>query len=468
MYIKRNKSIETLIKEMKEGKYLPSELIQNHLDRIEKVNPSINAVVTKNKNALKEAYVQDDKYINKTYLGALSGIPVTIKDNISVACIRATAGDKSMARNIPKEDAILVQRLKEQGAVILGKTNLPKLAMDAQTYNDIYGRTNNPYNLDYTVGGSSGGSAAAVTSAMSVFDIGNDLLGSIRIPASYCGVFSITPTENIVPHEGMLPETKTASLLSRFIKPGIMAGNPDDLKIVLNCIAGKTTKEPSITPAYNGESKKPLCGITVFNDFDIPVDNEIIDTINSITIGAQKAGIKVKTLSAKELRIPELHKVFNRIFMTHIGMQIPSYIRSLLRYFKKIKEFDMSLKSYIKAENLRQEISSEYEHLLKEENVFILPVSATTAFKHRKPDCYKGGMPIYKDFIKVNGTSISYKDATTYLTIPFSVTGNPVVTIPLGLSSKGLPVCVQVVGGKWSDNQLISFAKRLYEINCQR
>jgi amidase len=257
MYIKRNKSIETLIKEMKEGKYLPSELIQNHLDRIEKVNPSINAVVTKNKNALKEAYVQDDKYINKTYLGALSGIPVTIKDNISVACIRATAGDKSMARNIPKEDAILVQRLKEQGAVILGKTNLPKLAMDAQTYNDIYGRTNNPYNLDYTVGGSSGGSAAAVTSAMSVFDIGNDLLGSIRIPASYCGVFSITPTENIVPHEGMLPETKTASLLSRFIKPGIMAGNPDDLKIVLNCIAGKTTKEPSITPAYNGESKKP-------------------------------------------------------------------------------------------------------------------------------------------------------------------------------------------------------------------
>ena len=189
-----------LVRMLAAGEVSSRELLDHFLDRIERHNPALNAVVALDvERARDRAAAADEAQARGDSWGALHGLPMTVKDAFETEGLVTTSGSPPLAGHVPDRDADAVARLRAAGAVIFGKTNLPLLAGDVQTYNEVYGRTNNPWNLDRTVGGSSGGSAAALAAGFTGLELGSDIGGSIRNPAHFCGVFGLKPTWGIVP-----------------------------------------------------------------------------------------------------------------------------------------------------------------------------------------------------------------------------------------------------------------------------
>lgn len=468
MYIRKLEPIKEMAEQMKKGKIKPSELLVRQNRSIDEKNRSINALVARNEKAMEQALQKDHDLQEERISGPFHGIPITIKDNISVAGMRATASHKPLADNIPQEDAIVVQRLKAAGAIVIGKTNLPEMAMDSQTDSPLFGRTNNPWNIEYTSGGSSGGSAAAVASGMSFLDVGNDLLGSVRIPAGYCGINCLVPTEHVIPHVGLVPERTMGSILGRMLRMGVLANNIDDLRLALDVLAGETSLEPDIAPVKlrgSGPEKKPegegRLRIAYTMDFGIPINNEVKKTIEAATEKIKSEGHTVEEVKGDLFCFNELSKHFLRFLMSALGLEMPVLIRWALCLLKGMKALDMSLARYLHAEGRRLEISRELELFFDSWDALICPVTATTAFKHMKPDTFFGPTPVYKKGIEMDGEKFEYAASTAGFTIPFSVTGNPVVVMPVGMSAAGLPISVQVVGKKWWDYKLLDVCERL-------
>src|SRR5215475_3400879 len=189
------------------GKEVSSaELLECYLDRIEELNPSLGAVVTLDaERARREAAEADRRLARGAEVGPLHGLPVTVKDSLETRGMRTTCGAPELAGYVPDHDAEAVARLRSAGAIVVGKTNLPMWAGDCQSYNDVFGTTNNPWDLSRTPGGSSGGAAAAVAAGLSALDLGSDLGGSLRIPAHWCGVYALKPSFGVVPSRGHIP-----------------------------------------------------------------------------------------------------------------------------------------------------------------------------------------------------------------------------------------------------------------------
>ncbi|NVM46693.1 MAG: glutamyl-tRNA amidotransferase, partial [Candidatus Lokiarchaeota archaeon] len=191
---------------IRRGEVSSLDLTKNIFERIEKYNPNLNAVVTILKDdALNRARAADQAMAKGELWGPLHGVPCSIKDTIEIANVLTTAGSPELATHIPKKDAVVVERLLRAGAVIIGHTNVPLLAADLQSYNEIFGTTNNPWDHKLTPGGSTGGGAAAVAAGLSYLSIGSDIGGSIRIPSHFCGVFGHKPSLNVVPRHGHIP-----------------------------------------------------------------------------------------------------------------------------------------------------------------------------------------------------------------------------------------------------------------------
>src|SRR6188472_2984600 len=182
------------------------ELLELYLGRIERFNPALNAIVTLDADrARAEADAADAAIARGDDLGPLHGVPITIKDSIETAGMRTTSGAKMLTDYVPQHDAVTVARLRAAGAIVFGKSNLPEFAGDSQSFNDLFGTTNNPWDPQRTPGGSSGGAAAAVASGLTGLELGSDIGGSLRIPAHFCGVYTIKPTWGIVPMTGHIP-----------------------------------------------------------------------------------------------------------------------------------------------------------------------------------------------------------------------------------------------------------------------
>src|SRR6266545_1597231 len=221
---------------IREQKVSPVEVLQACLRRIEEINPQLNAIVTIAPDALEKAKEAETAIKRGEGLGPLHGVPLTIKDTIETAGLRTTSGSAMRAGFIPKRDAPAVARLKDAGAIVLGKTNAAEMAMDYTADNPVFGRTNNPYDLALTPGGSSGGEGAAIASCMSPAGIGSDLAGSIRIPAHFCGIVGLKPTVGRIPSTGQFPPATGPYSLGAVIGP--MASSVNDLRLLFNVLAG--------------------------------------------------------------------------------------------------------------------------------------------------------------------------------------------------------------------------------------
>ncbi|MDA1189866.1 MAG: amidase, partial [Chloroflexi bacterium] len=217
----------------------PVEVLQAHLDRIAAVNPKLNAVVTMTGDAMDKARAAEDAVMSGKRLGPLHGVPFTAKDTFDTAGVRTTVGSLLYKDNIPATDSTTVARLKQAGAILVGKTNTPEFALDSQTDNRVFGRTNNPWNLDRIPSGSSGGAATALAAGMTPFEIGSDVGGSIRVPATYCNIVGFKPTHGRVPLTGHNP----AAIL-RYMHIGPMSRTVRDNALILGIIAGPDGRDP--------------------------------------------------------------------------------------------------------------------------------------------------------------------------------------------------------------------------------
>lgn len=378
------------------------------LSQIKRFNPDINAVVA-----------QSQDLVNKTE-GPLSGYPVLIKDSMITKGLRTTSGDEEIDY-VPNRDAIVVSRIRQAGGIILGKTNVPRLTLDVQTFNDLFGVTNNPWLLNYTTGGSSGGSAAAISMNMASIALGSDLAGSLSIPASFCGVSAFRPTPCRVPLEGHIPMGQYEDESVEFVI-GPMAKRVELLDKMMGVIADKWARVEK-TEAISVAISSSLDGIITDNR----IQSEIINLGNFLNTSD---AFECHNFTPK-LPIKDLIYAHNILASSFLDDDQP---QSLLEQAKEIQ---------IYGRTIMDEFFTSFD-------AWILPVSPTLAFPHN---------PDHKP-IRINKELISYWKATISYVSWMSLLGNPVLTIPIGIID-GLPLGVQVVGKRGKDEDLIQIGKHL-------
>lgn len=451
------------------------EVVTAFLNHIHKYNPQLNAIVIIDENAALERAQQADAAIARgEWWGPLHGVPVTIKDHYAVKGMRTTNAFPPLANQITDYDATVVKRLKDAGAIILGKTNLPVLAMDVQTFNPIFGRTNNPWDLTRTTGGSTGGGAAAIASGMSPLEIGSDIGGSIRIPSSFCGVYGIKPTDNFVSAYGIFPglsrpEKRTVRAMASI---GPLARSIDDLKLALSIIAGPDGYD-ALVPSVNmcPPLPKTISDLRIAwsdNFGNIPISQDTKQVLAEFIDKLAQNGCTVKQTNPEHVDFNEAWEIWGQMIDLQVNANLPAPVRFIMFALGGIYRsktpllqmvYPITYDKYIETISKRELMIDYLDQFLTQWDVFICPVITRDAFEHMKPSHVSFGYNLYDDPIPVDDKKLNYWTACCSYTTPFNVTGNPVVVIPAGFSNDGLPIGIQVVGRRWHDMELLDMAK---------
>ncbi len=447
------------------GELSSVQVVEAFLAQIDAHNPVLNAIVTLDREgALKRAAEADAALASGTLWGPLHGVPFTIKDNLATQGVRTTSGYPLCTNYIPDKNATVVKRLLDAGGILLGKTNMPLLGGDVQTNNSIFGLTSNPWNKARTPGGSSGGSAAAVAAGLSPLDIGNDLAGSIRIPAHFCGVFGLKPTERLVSFYGLTPGLSDEKVFRYLVTSGPLARSIDDLKLCLTIIAGPDNHDMDVAPAAltdpPARTLKDLRIVWTDGYGGVPITAETRNALQSLATRLADMGCHVEKASPMNfdfnLSVQTVYEL--------IGLQKGKYMPGLVRWFKYITTKDpyfepLTIENLHAALDKRDKLTAEMEDFLSQWDVWLCPVTSTAAFDHMTPSRYDGTHPVYKEPIYVDGKAVEYLKATINYTSLFNLTGSPVVVIPIGYTKDGLPIGVQLVGRRWKDMQLLQAAQ---------
>ena len=447
------------------------EVIDAHFAQIARHNQILNAIVTLNEEqARKRAREADAALAKGEVWGPLHGVPVTIKDSFATAGIRTTSGFPPLAHYVPSEDATVVARLKTAGAIILGKTNLPPLVQGFQSHNPVFGRTNNPWDLTKTSGGSTAG-AAALASGMTALEIGSDYGGSVRIPAHYCGLFSIKPTECRVPLTGHIPELPGEPRSVRHVAtPGPLARSVKDLKIALQIIAGPDAEQPDIAPVPLAPvAKQTLNSLRVAwsdNFGDLPITRDTRTALHGLVSQLEKRGCRVEQRMPDSFDFPGIWETYGELRQCEIGSAMSAELEAKCAADFGVsatsedpemrgmgRRLNATLKQYTETLTKRDAAIAALEKFFETRDVFLCPVTVGPAFPHCKP-----GTPI-----AVDERRVTYRIGGTGYTSPFNLTGNPSVVIPLAHSKEGLPIGVQLVGPRWSEMKLLAIAELFTE-----
>ncbi len=454
---------------IKEKKISCEEVMRQYLNHIKKYNSAINAIsdLRDENELLEEAKTKDRLLIDGIVLGPLYGLPMTVKDTYNVKGLISSNGNPKLKSNIASEDAALVTRLKDAGAIILGKTNLALYALDWQSTNPWFGQTNNPYNLNHVVGGSSGGSAAALASGFTSLELGTDAGGSIRVPAHFCGVCGIRTTESALTNRGNMETPKLPRLGRYLTSNGPMARNVDDLILAMKVLwkDKQITSENPPVPlkqfTYQGENltiaySQTLEGLALEKDYE-----EVYQSfLNKIHQSNHELVLSRPSYSTNSLinlwgRVAGYDFAAAMKNMPFKGLLSYLFIKSKYRDVVWAKGMRQGANSnaydYAKALELKEEVSDTFTQFFKKFNVWITPVSMASAFKHQKP-----GVPF-----EINGWKVPYTKAFIPFNFPSTIPGHPIVVIPIGFTKKGLPVGVQIHGEKWHDFKLLQIAKEL-------
>ncbi len=456
------------------------DVVRAVLDRIEKYNPALNAIVTLDKDgALLKAAEADAALVKGEIWGPLHGVPITIKDNLATSGMKTTNSMDLTASYIPDYDATVVTRLRKAGAIIIGKTNLPALAMDYQTRSPLFGVTNNPWDLERTPGGSTGGGAAAVAACLTPLEIGNDIGGSIRIPAGFCGIYGLKPTEHLVPATGISPGLpgKEFRSVRHLLSVGPLARSIADLRLSLGIMAGPDPNEPEVPELQlTRPSKKEWNRIRIaWTDSlgGIPVSDDTQAVMDKLAQTLSEKGCTVVKAVPPDFDFMDAWQSYGKVIDMEIGIYTPSFARFLqfvlgASYRKNSPTltmvFPMSYEKYLIALTKMDEFRSKMDRFLSEYDMFLCPVHPTSAFKHIEPDSSFGPYSLYKKNFMVDSKPLTYMMANSAFTTIFNLTGHPVVTFPAGYTAKNLPVGVQAVGSRWKDMELLDILEQLDQI----
>jgi len=438
------------------------EVVEAYLRRIERLNPALNAIVTLSPQVLDLARAAESDLINGKQVGPLHGVPLTVKDTIDTEGLRSTSGSRLRANHVPDRDATAVARLKAAGAIILGKTNTPEMAIPYETDNPVFGRTNNPHARNRTPGGSSGGEAAAIAACLSPAGIGSDLSGSIRVPAHFCGIAGLKPTAGRVPMDGHTPTA--TGLLSLGACIGPMARTTEDLALLFSVIADATPSGHS-NRASLPEEIATLHGLRVgwyVDDGVAPVTDETRAAILSAAKTLSDAGLEVS-----EARPPGISRgsalwieLFSRAATEQLreayrGREDEAGPQVLPLLGNQDEEADLQSKIG-RAERVAAAVverGSLREDLLlwmKTTPLILAPVGAVPAFEHGAQR------------LEIGSRSISVFRAFSYAQT-FNVFGFPSVAVPAGRSAEGLPIGVQIIGRPFEEGAVLAAAQVIEE-----
>ena len=421
-----------------------AEVLDAHVSVIDRRNPELNAVVTLDADGARDRARQADEALARGVTwGPLHGVPFTLKDAFATAGMRTTVGFPPLD-HVPRDDATVAARLKAAGAILVGKTNVAQLLADFQTSNPIFGRTNNPWDVERTPGGSSGGAAAAVASGMTPFDIGTDLSGSIRIPAHFCGLFGFKPTEHRVSSAGVVPDRYNSPRTVRIMSSvGPIARTIDDLALVYSIIAGPDPRDTDVAPVSVDEvhdldaARLRIAVAPALGDFPVAID--IRAAIEKLAQQLAQSGAVVEE--------PDLPVTDFRQELSQAGALIGMVVGAAQPGATK-----PTLPEYMKALQRRDASIAAWDGFFDRWDVLLCAPSMTSAFPHCEP-----GSPLV-----VNGATVDYWMVSAH-TAGFNYSGHPAVVLPCGHDRSGLPIGVQLVGKRWSDSRLLGIARVVSE-----
>jgi len=427
------------------------EVLQIHLDQIDRFNPLLNAIsIIDAEKALERARAADEAIAHGELWGPLHGIPFTLKDAHCTAGVKTTVGFPPFAGFVPEEDSSVAARLKQAGGILIGKTNVPLMLADYQTNNPLFGRTNNPWNADRTSGGSSGGAAAALAAGMTPFEIGSDLSSSIRIPAHFCGIFGLKPTERRVPFTGFIPNPQNLPRPIRIMSSiGPMARCVEDLELVYSIIAGpdgQDTEVQPVRPAQADELALKQLRIAFAPTFPgLPVAAEIGSAIESAAAELAKAGAIVEKAALPALDFQADLAGAGELIGMMLGTVQPEGQAS-----------PVALAQYFKALARRDESICAWEQFFESWDALLCPPAMVTAFPHCEPGAD----------LQLDGKRVSYWLVSAHGAL-FNYTGHPAVVLPYKLDRDGLPIGLQLVAKRWNESHLLGVAKSVSAVTGQ-
>lgn len=437
------------------------EVVESAIARVEALNPTLNAVCTLNDAALDEADAVDRQLAGKLVVSRpLEGVPILVKDNIFTRGIRTTFGSKILEHDVPEEDSVCVERLRDAGAIVLGKTNTPEFAHDVNTSNPVFGTTRNPWDVNRTAGGSSGGTGAAVAAGLAPAGLGTDLGGSIRVPSSFNGLVGIRPAPGRVAFH---PTEFGWDTLVAHVQ-GPMARTVEDVGLLLSVLAGPDDRDPMSLPeqgldfqtAAMAVTARPadLVGVRLALSIDlgglVPVDPEVEALVRGAAHDLEALGCEVEETFFDTSGLAEI--IFGTRGFGMIARYAERYerhrdvmTRPLLNQIEAARDVDVE--AVARAERLRTDYWHRARALLERHDFILTPAVGAPPFRLDRPLPDEVGGRKVERFYDVFLTAYA-----------FSVTGLPAMSIPCGLTSEGLPVGLQVVGPRLREDLLLLFA----------
>ena len=445
------------------------ELLDFYVDRMERLNPKVNAIIgTRLPEARKAARARDNHARKRgAKLGPLHGVPMTVKESFDLPGLPTTWGLPQQANNVPTKPALAVERLERAGAVVFGKTNVPAWLADWQSFNPLYGTTNNPWDLGRTPGGSSGGAAAALAAGLTGLELGSDIGASIRDPAHYCGVYGHKPTFEIAPRDGhALPGSYALGDISVI---GPLARSACDLEVALKIIAGPNACHARGVKLTLPKSEKK--SVSEFRVAVMPtascaeVDGAVAGQIEALAKWLRKAGAKVD-MTARPVDPAKAHEVFIMLLRAATSSRLSeeahdemSRERAALKdrsdyYAWHVRANSMSHHEWLAWDNLRHQMVGQWEAFFERFDLLLCPPAATTAFPHNQQG------ERWERMIDVNGkpqpstTQLFWAGYSGMAFLPSTVA-------PIGRAADGLPVGVQIIAPAYGDLTAIKFAQLL-------
>jgi amidase len=446
------------------------ELLDHFLARAERHNPALNAIVAWQIDGARDrARAADAALARGEVWGPLHGVPMTVKESFNVTGLPTTWGNPLWKDNIATENAVVIERLLQAGAIIYGKTNVPLMLMDSQSFNDVYGTTNNPWDAARGPGGSSGGEGAALAAGLSALGAGSDIAGSLRNPAHYCGVYGHKPTWGLIPPRGHSP---TGALTPTDISVvGPMARYAEDIDLAMRVLAGPDHLQ---LPAWRVDLPAPRA--RHLRDFRVAVwlssplseiDASVRDRIAAAVTAIQAAGASVDEEARAPLGDAEQHRLFMLLLRAATASRMSDKDFAAQKAIAaELDEGDTSFRAAVArgatldhrawgiANEARTKLRYAWQEFFQRYDVLLTPVAATAAFLHdHNPDRDRR-------LIAVNGRQVPYGDQRFWAGVP-SLSYLPATAAPVGLTAAGLPVGVQIIGAEGEDPTTIEFARLL-------
>jgi amidase len=467
-------TIKEITQALQARKISASELVEHTIARIETLDQRINAVVVRDFERARAAAKAADAALARGERRPLLGVPMTFKEAFNIAELPTTWGFPQFKDFVPKQDALIVSRVKSAGAVVLGKTNVPLALADFQSYNDIYGTTNNPWDLGRSPGGSSGGSAAALAAGFGSLSFGSDIGGSLRVPAHFCGVYAHKPTMGLVPMRGYGPPlSPQLPVHGDLAVVGPLARTAADLALALDVVAAPDEEREGIgyrlvLPQPRHDNLKSFRVFVVDTHPLVPTDSAVRGAIDRLSERLAKMGAKIGQASALLPNLAESARLYRRLLGSAKSASLaPNHYEEAQRSAAALAPDDnglgaehirgtaMSHREWLEADTERARIQHQWSLFFREWDIVLYPPASVPAFPHDH------SLPIEARHLDIDGKEYLFYDACFVWADPAGTCGLPATAAPIDRSPSGLPIGVQIMGPYLEDRTTIAFAQLL-------